>query len=201
MNVGIVTSFAVGGLLLLSILSLNRQVMVNSSGSAIKLMSKQNVDNVVDYVAGDFRHIGYNSEVPTPITIFEDDRFQFRGGMESAVDNNTYRVTYHAKPTVQVMATSNPNDYVLERKVELYSGGTFSLEHKTKFPVTHFKIEYINGQGNQATLAGQIKEVRVEIVWETAEPIRYEGEDKENPVYDRTIWKQNIFPENLQDLN
>lgn len=200
MNVGIVTSFAVGGLLLLSILSLNRQVMVNSSGSAIKLMSKQNVDNVVDYVAGDFRHIGYNSEVPTPITVFEEDRFQFRGGMESAVDNNTYRVTWHAKPTVEVK-NNNPNDYVLERKVEKYNGSTFDIAHKTTFPITHFKLTYINGQGNEATLPAQIKEIRVEIVWETAEPIRYDGEDKENPVYDRTIWKQNIFPDNLQDIN
>lgn len=200
MNIGIVTSFAVGGIMLMSIFALNQQVMNNSSGSAIKLMAKHNMDNTVDYVAGDYRHIGYNSGTGPAITKFLDHKFQFWGGMESAVDNNQYRVTYTADTDDKVTSSSNPNDYYLERRVESYDGSSYTLEHTSKFPITHFKMTYINGQGNQASLAGQIKEVHVEIVVETPEPIRYDG-DGENPVYDRTIWKQNIRPENLQEIN
>lgn len=196
MNYAAVISFTVGGILLISVIALNNQVMLTSSDTTMNMIAKRNLDNVADYVVQDFRQIGYNSDINQPISAFTSQKIQFWGGMESSIDNNRYRVTYEADPNDKVTSSKNPDDYYLERRVERYSSGSFTLESTSRFPVNHFELNYFTLQGKTATTAGQIRTIHAEIICETPEPIQNTmGGD---PVYERAIWKQNISPDNLQ---
>ncbi len=65
MNTGILTSFIVGGLLLLSMIHLNNQALQNSTNVTLDLHNKGQVETIRKIIKQDFNSIGFgkNSKI------------------------------------------------------------------------------------------------------------------------------------------
>lgn len=191
MNVGIITSFVVGGLMLLSILAFNGQVLNNSIENSISTINQTKINEIAEFVTNDFQRIGYQTGDANPFikilekdVIFEADVF----------DGDTYGVTnvrWFFDSSDNVTSSTNPNDYMLKRTGPL----TNSTYGTTEFPVTHFSITYKTANDNVTTNTAIVKKIEVHIVLESPEP--YGTDSSGADLYHRTVWKRTFVPNNI----
>lgn len=196
MNAGIVTSFIVGGLLLISMLTLNNTVMLESSKTTIDISNKAYVDNLKDVITHDFNRIGFGDGakivnfLPPDKIILQSDIF----------GNGTKQLIWQFKDNTPVNDTSNPNDRVLMRIGPVDSTNTTK---NTKYSVVDFKMTaYKDKEGMQETSdRSEIKSILVEVVYESPEAIGNNHNGQGN--YYRSVWKKLFVPNNIQfqDLN
>lgn len=203
MNVGIMTSFIVGGLLLVSILTLNNQVMQQTTNATMDLMVKKKLDDITDLVINDFNNIGhYYGPRNTPIEKYTSSEFIFWGQVyedsTGVWDLTNTKVTYMINLADKVASTANPNDFYVTRKVERISGGAVQETHISKLLVVHFELTYYNGNDTAPAQAFLLRSVEVEIICESPEPISFNRNS--SPVYQRVFWKKRFYPENLQEF-
>ncbi len=208
MNMGIITSYIVGGFLLLSILALNLQVFQNTSTATMDTATKNNIDIASDLITNDFQKVGnyYGPDHEVFATI-EENEFVFWSGVYEDPDgywqtNNT-KVTWEADPTNKVTTTTNPNDYYLVRTARRYgSNGSIEKTNTTRIPVTYFKVEYLNGEGNPVPSTATniekslIRTIKVKIACESPEPLKINPNAPD--FYSPIIWQKTFYPENLQ---
>ncbi len=195
MNLSLITSFTVGGLVLLSILALNRNMMLHSAESTVQLTNQYHHDELFRLISHDLSRIGYG--FPTggkklEIQQFKDDMIKFSSDVtDEGVDEVLWIFT--GNPATQ---TPNPNDKVLRRRGSIGSGTPGNLE--TDFFIVDFKLTgYEDTQGIQeTTVKGQIKSILVEIVYESPVPVNMGNNQQNN--YDRKYWRKLIVPKNLQ---
>lgn len=190
MNIGIITSFVVGGLLLLSILSFNGQVLNNGIETTISVITQQTLRDIVELANNDFSRVGYQTGNSNPFNKIQNGDIIFEADV---YDNDSFSVTNvrWRLTNSQVTATSNPNDFYLERTGPL----TNSTYGTTRFPVTHFNIVYRTANDVITTNPAIVKKIELEIVLESPEPYK-ENADGEK-LYQRTVWKRTFVPNNI----
>ena len=202
MNMSVVTSFAVGGIMLVSVLALSNRLMTNSNKTTLNMLTKMRMDQTADLIANDFKNIGHYYGNNEAITTFKENELTFWGGVyedsSGTWDLTNTRVTYKADSTDKVTHTLNPDDYYLVRRAERMSGGSVAESHVSRFPVTHFEMKYFNAAGSETSTAYLIKSIEVELICEAPEPVgtNSDGSDK----YERAFWKKRFYPENLQEI-
>ena len=190
MSPGLLISYVVGGLMLLSILAFNLNMNQTTQEATISTINHRNMNNVVEIMIYDFSRLGYNPtpEIWTTSSVFQissDDDVQFS---VSDVGN----VRWYASPSDQVTSTTNPNDYYLYR---VEDGQTSS------FPVTHFNITYYDGEDNELSNPsgmGNLSalKIEVEIIMESAEPA-FQNRGSDTPIYHTATWKKVFMPANV----
>lgn len=195
MNLSLITSFAVGGLVLLSILTLNRNMMIHSAESTVHLTNQYQHDELFRLISHDLSRIGYSSNPAledAKIQQFRDDMIKFRADV---MDEGVAEVLWQF-PGAPVPQTPNPNDKRLFRRGSVGSGTLNSLE--TEFSVIDFKLTaYRDTEGNiETTVEDQIKSILVEIVYEA--PVPTNSRNGTHDDYDRKYWRKLIVPKNLQ---
>lgn len=190
MNFGIMTSFIVGGLLLLSVMTLNARVMQNSGETTLNLLARQHVTQVNDMIHADFRRMAFDvPQAVDAILVAEDHRLKFRGDLYDGDGSGYNTIEWIYDTSADVSSTTNPDDHVLTRIVD---GSSTTLPTVT----TTFKFTYYNGSGTQLSTpvsAGQldtIRKIKVEVVCESAET--YEQ------LYQKSYWLKTFMPTNLQ---
>ncbi len=194
MNVGIVTSFIVGGLLLLSILFFNAQVQNHTQETTLATITNQKLENLVDLISHDISRIGYQY-TNTVITTIRHDEIVFWGDIYDNDVLDATKVTWSwKKPSSPVSNTKNPNDYYLVREGPTNSNTDDGI---TKFPVSYFNIRYLNAVGAATTNSNNVKEIEIEIIMESPEPYYQNANTTGPPNYYRTVWKRSFFPTNL----
>lgn len=187
MNIGITTSFIIGGLLLLAMLQLNFRMLQNSTEVTMDLNNKNHIETIRKFIKQDFSRIGFgeNSKIksfnPPHFINFSADVF----------DQGTAEVIWHFKENVDIKDTSNPNDRRLQRNGPIDSSGG---SKPTKFRVVNFSITgYSDFQGTvETTDKEEIKSLRINVVYESPEPIG------SNSNYSKVVWEKLIVPKNLQ---
>ncbi len=188
MNLGVVTSFVIGGLMLLSILAFNINMSNSAQETTLNTITQQKMNAVVDVLSYDLNRIGYNNNDAVtyikPIVIGNDDKIEFK-----TADGD---VIWEAKKTDKVTSSSNPNDYYLYRKD---GSGT------SKFPVTYFELIYLDSKTglpidvNSLSLQSDIS-IEVKLIIESEEPTRSNfstGIDH----YHRAVWQRTFVPNNI----
>lgn len=198
MNIGIVTSFIVGGILLISMLNLNRSVNQFSSSSTMNLVNQESMKRMTQLMEDDFQKIGHNiPNFASPFITANDNRISFRSDLYFGDDQAFSIVTWEMTPDENDV-TDNPNDYILKRSN--YTPGGIEIM-TNEYSATHFKVEYLNQQGNPVinpnVNTDRIFQVRVELIVESGYPIMQNGKEK----YDRRVWTKTFFPANVQFLN
>jgi len=80
MNSGIIASFVIGGLLLLSILFMNMNVSRSSSELTMRQMTQINVSAVSEILTYDMDKIGYDrfGKINNPITFADSNKIVFK---------------------------------------------------------------------------------------------------------------------------
>jgi len=194
MNLGIVTSFLLGGLLLLSILFFNAQLQSHTQEITITSITSEQLENIVTLVSHDINRIGYQY-TNIVMTSLESKKIAFWGDIydndELDATNVTWSWGYNSEP---VNSTTNPNDYYLTRQGPTDKNTANGI---LKFPVTYFNIEYLNAMGVPTNNSSTVREITIEIIVESPEPYYLPGSKGDNPQYYRTAFKRSFFPTNL----
>lgn len=198
MNISIITSFVIGGLLLLAALTLNNQVMQHTSESTLDMITKNRIDLITQTITNDFQKIGYNVTPPFPVFVnMKDNSIQFHTDNFDNDNRPFSKVTWNFSIAKPINNTTNPNDYELSRSDNATNG---SGNMDVVFPVTYFSLEYLDKAGNiianPNANKSSVRQIRVELICESAEP--YGQDNNGNDLYHRSVWKKTFHPENLQ---
>jgi hypothetical protein len=82
MNFGIITSFVIGGLMLLSILAFNMNMSASTQETTLTTITQQKMNAIVDVLSYDLNRVGYNNNDAVvfnkPILIGNDNEIEFQ---------------------------------------------------------------------------------------------------------------------------
>jgi len=86
MNLGLVTSFIIAALLMLSIVSMNLRMSQSTQDISLHTMSQSHVSAISDLIQYDFPKIGYDASGPisNPITVAKEDEIQFEANLDNS---------------------------------------------------------------------------------------------------------------------
>ena len=174
-------SFIIGGMLLLSILSLNADIMQTATINNLGTNAQQNVTNIVSILEYDFRKMGYRVPSATVvITALSDTTISFLGD----VDNNgtVDTVSYYLGPTSEPSGTENPNDRYLYRRVN----GT---ANDVALGITSWTLTYHDISGNVTIFEANVRSIRISFTVETIIPF--------DMTYGSARWEGRFTPKNL----
>lgn len=185
-NLGIAISFIIGGLLIVSILTLNARVIQNSGETVLNMTAKQPVENITDIMRRDFQRLGYNMNTGNdPIQIAHSNRIMFWADVDNDKTIKAKKITWRFnKPGNPAKSTENPNDYELVRQV---SGNT----KKMTFPLIEFELRYFDNEGNPTSDETAIRSISVSL--ESQSPVAY-GDNN----YSTSFWEKTFSPPNLR---
>lgn len=195
MNTGIAISFIIGGLLLISLISLNSRVMENSGEAVLNMTAKKTVETASQVMTRDMLRLGYNtggapSEAIKEV-IMDDVNSIYSITFTADIDKNNTEdpvtITWEANPNKTVDATSdNTNDYKLTRTVQ---GGPEN--GKITFAVTDFDFTFYDINDNITTVTSNIRIINVSL--EAQAPAKYGNRSD----YEKSIWSKTFTPPNL----
>jgi hypothetical protein len=180
MNLGLVTSTVIGGMLLLGILTLNIRMSQESDYTTMNQITKMNVNAVANFVEYDFRKVGYNAPDPK-IEYADSTKFTFNADLDD--DGSVDQVTWEYKAGTGVSSTNNPDDRLL---VRIKNGQQTDITRG----VTDFDITYYDDQNQTTTNPPDV--IFIEVFIEVQSPSQIDGE------YITTSWEKRFAPWNLQ---
>ena len=188
MNFGITISFVIGGLLLISVITLNNQVIQNSGEATLNMSAKQTVETVTQVMTRDFLRIGYNtgSDPSDAIQSVTSQKIVFEADIDDDNTESPVRITWEAQPGEKIPATKNNSDYKLTRTVA--SGPEAGT---STFSVTDFSFTFLDMDGNPTVATEQIRSIRIDL--ESQAPARF----KKNANFEKSFWNKTITPPNL----
>ena len=198
MNISITTSFVVGGLLMISILTLNNQLMQSSADTTLSMQAKTHVASITQILSNDISKIGFN--VPSSAnnaSIFvqvRPEKFAFRGDVFN--EGTPHVITWELTNT-EYSKGGNPNDYELVRKGPIEAGGNPST--RLVFPATYLDITYLDAEddpiANPQSNKDIIRRIQVKLICEaTDSPRNTAGNDQ----YPESVWTRKFIPNTLQ---
>lgn len=198
MNLGLTTSFIIAGILLLSILSMNRNISQSSQELTMRQVTQMHTGTVSQILEKDIPNIGYQQSgtISSPITDAKNDFIQFK----SDIDNDGTVETIEWEFTDTDISSPNPDDKVLVRRV----GGDVS-EFKTG--ITNFEITYLDEDRNEISISllsellggaqserDKIRFIEISFTVESKEKIGRVG----NADYTKSTWEKQFTPQNLR---
>lgn len=188
---GLVVTFVVGGILMVSIIGFSNLMITNSRESALGTMTKERMNSVVDLVTNDFNKVGYQSTSTPIITRMDSTDFRF---WSDAFDDDSFGATslrWRWNTSSADTSSSNPNDFFLQRTGPISNNtiGTVNIS------VTYFKVRYLDDNSIVTTNPALVRKIEVEVIVESPEPYRYDQEG--TPYYYRSAWKRTFVPNNI----
>jgi len=205
MNFGLVTSFIIAGILMISILSMNQNISHSSTQLTMRQVTQQRMNTISDILENDIPKIGYNGNetAPDALTDASPQKIEFKSNIDNKHgDLETVKWEFK-KTSAPVNSTENPNDYVLTRTVNA---------NTTNFAsgVTEFNIAYYDENWNKIdannllnTLLGgsqsernKVRYIRFSLTVESPEPIG--GAGNIDTSYVSTTWNKTFSPINLR---
>lgn len=187
MNIGITISYIIGGLLLISILTLNNSVMQDSYKHTVEMTNGMHTDEIRKMVMHDMQYLAFGPD--SDILNFSDEHIRFE-----ALYRGQNRVFSWELKNDDYDESSNPNDKILERNgpMDDISGSVESEYSAVTFNVTAFS----DIEGNVvATSKDQIRSILIELVVQSAEAVGSNSDG--SPRYSETGWKKLFLPDNI----
>ncbi|NGP87825.1 hypothetical protein [Fodinibius halophilus] len=206
MNFGLITSYVVGGIILIGILSMTLSVSNNSTEMTLTSVTREKASGIVEIIEHDIQKIGYNrTEKTDPIIVAADSNLiQFRSNIDNSTDNSVELVTWHFT-TTSITSSKNPNDYILMRSVKNLSTGTIE-NTPIKLGVTNFNIKYLDEYGEPVSnhmstpVTGsdleEIRQLYIQLIVESKSKV-YKF-NKDDGRYVTSIWEKRFSPGNLE---
>ncbi|MEX0609184.1 MAG: hypothetical protein WD016_12260 [Balneolaceae bacterium] len=205
MNVGIITSYIIAGIILVSMLMMNNRVSNSSAELTLTQITREKVATITQMIYDDIPNMGYDLYNPTSQIIISADSstIKFYRKIDRHTPGNPELITWQLTDA-PVSVTKNPADKILLRKVE--KDGVEEVT-EIKLGVTRFQIWYFDEHGLStlpedgeflstpvsAALRDSIKQLYFAIELQSAEPIYTGG----NARYIRSAWEKRFSPSNL----
>jgi len=223
MNLGIVTSFIIAGVIIIGIVSMNLRVQNSGAELTISQMNRQYVSDIADMLNDDLSNMGYNVNDITRnqdgdvrvLDCAQSNRIRFHRNLcNSDIDcSNEDRIPERIEwrlITDTEISQRNPDHRTLRRTVVTFDedgsiAGTD--ESDINIGVTQFNIQYYDTVGSNYNITGlgcgsnvpQVRQFKVTLEVQSAEKIfhRAAGEGR----YVRSVWEKRFTPTNLQLQN
>ncbi len=213
MNLGIVISYIIAGMIMLGIVMMNINVQNSSAELTITQITRSHVANIADMINDDFPNMGYHVNMSTSeidslenmvLTYARNNEISFYRNLVEDPNRPPHLITWKIDSD-DIPATKNPDHRTLYRLVEdLETGAVDTTAIRTG--VTRFFIRYYNKVGAQfdknVTPPGQLKnqldqirQIHVTLELQSAEPIynRASGQGR----YIRSVWEKRFTPPNI----
>lgn len=205
MNAGLITSFIVAGILIVSIITMNNSVSNNSSELTMTQFTRERMANISKMVSDDIQKIGYNrtGKTDTKLKIANSHKIKFISNIDNSEDGSVEEITWEltdAKPP----STSNDDVRILKRIVKNEDGS----EDVTSIGlgVTEFRVAYYDKYGvplsdslgtplDTATREN-VKQFYFKLKVESPEKI-YAGTNSSGR-YVTSVWEKRFSPPNLE---
>lgn len=196
MNLGLVTTFIVGGLMLLSILMFNNSTYNSAVETTSSVITQKKMDDIVEVLHNDLNRIAY--DVPTNIypafITSTSNKVTFRGNIFDNDGSSSFdEVTWYFTSSKDTIST-NPNDFILIRTWNPNPGNPIT-EEVSRYSVRYFNMKYFDSDGNVAPSVDKIVQIEVELVVESGEPYAINKSSYDN--YYRSVWKRRIVLSNI----
>ena len=208
MNMGLVTSYVIGGILLIGILALNMSMSNSSTELTLTETTREKATGVQEMITHDIQKMGFNRNSKTSPVFVEADsnKIAFRSNIDNSTDNSVELITWEFTNTA--VGNGNPNAYVLKRTVEDIDTGSIINETPIRLGVTNFNIKYLDEYGqpvsnHMATPVASsdlnnIRQLYITLeLQSTAKVYNNAGDDGR---FIRTIWEKRFSPPNLEDV-
>lgn len=206
MNAGLLTSFIVAGILIVSIITMNNSVSNNSSELTLTQFTRERMATVSKMMANDIQKIGYNrsGKTETMLKIGNGHKIKFHSNIDNSDDGTVEEVIWELTDQ-EVTSTSNPNDRILKRTI-LYEDGSTD-ETPITLGVTEFRIAYYDDYGIplsdslstpvDSDMLDEVRQFYIKIKLESPEKI-YAGSNSSGR-YVTSVWEKRFSPPNLEE--
>lgn len=209
MNLGLTTSFIVGGILLLSILAMNMSVKNSSIQLTQRQINQQKLSSISDMVSHDIQKMGADRDGKTDKILLEatDNRIKFKSNIDNSGSVETVSWEFEKVSGNEVTSTENPNDYELIRTVRDADTGNLIEETPIRLGVTEFQISYFDQYGAEVgtdDMSTPLSSSEMENVKQLYLKINLQSPEKlyNNPGgdgdYMRSVWEKRFSPPNLE---
>lgn len=182
MNLGLTGSFLIGGILLITILTVHMSVREDSATTTLQITAMTNASTVAEIADNDFTNIGVGIGTSSLLSASATD-ISFLSDIDGdyAIDTLTWQYDSTSADT----ATLNPNDH---RLLRIVNGDTLKFSSN----VTAFDLTYFNDIGGITTNLDSIRRIRVRVLCES--PAQYGNE------FQTSAWQRTYVPINLAPL-
>lgn len=208
MNIGLVTSYVIGGILLIGILAMNMSLSNSSTELTLTQTSREKAKGVQELITHDIQKIGFNRNNKTSPVLVEADshKIAFRSNIDNSNDNSVELVTWEFTNTS--VGNGNPNAYVLKRTVREADTGNIISETPIRLGVTSFNIKYLDEYGQPVSnymatpvASTDLNSIRqLYITLELQSSAKVHGNTNDDGRFVRTIWEKRFSPPNLEDI-
>jgi len=207
MNLGLITSYVIAGIILLAILSMNMSVSSSSNEITLTQITRDRAASISDMLSNDVQKMGYNRKKTTDpiLTVAEGNKIQFRSNIDNSTDNSVEIITWEFTNTA-ASNTKNPNDKVLMRTVRDASSGSLISQTPIKSGVTKFRISYYEKYGAarkdsvstplSSSEMGNVKQLYISLELQSHEKI-YKSSGGSGR-YVTSVWEKRFSPPNLE---
>ncbi len=224
MNLGIVTSYIIAGVILLGIVMMNIRVQNSSAELTITQLNRQYVSDITDILNDDLANMGFDvndvtrdpdTEEARVLDCAQSNRIRFyRNLCETDSEcSNQDRVPERIEWRLIVddeISPSNPDHRSLKRTVTTFDTDGSELgteETSMNVGVTQFNIQYYENVGSNSNATGlgcgsnvpSVRQLKVSLEVQSAEKI-YDRATAEGR-YVRSVWEKRFTPTNLQLQN
>lgn len=183
MNITYVASTMIAGLIMISLVMLNVRIARNSGEQTLYNMAKIQTEMVAEYVAMDFRTMGYGISGPA-ILVADTARIRFRVHYEGDPDPTVIEWYFAVDST---LAYPNPDIRPLYR-----SDASGTVQVGTG--ITRFTLNYLDVERNLLNPAildfSQVHQIRLELMAESTEGF--------GDIFPRAFWSGEFTPVNIQ---
>lgn len=162
MNMGLMTSFVIGGMMLLAMVALSSRISENAGNTTLDLMAKSNVSTITEIVQNDFRRIGFGV-TGAAITSMSANDITFQTTFNT---DSTLTIRWFYDLTDSVVASENPDDRPLYR---IINGSVSDIS----LVVTDFNLTYLDASGAVTAVPANVRSIRVRVT--CASPVGYDN--------------------------
>jgi hypothetical protein len=207
MNAGLLTSFIVAGILIVSIITMNNSVTNSSSELTMTQFTRERLASVSQLISEDIQKMGYNRTGKTDpiLQVANSHKIKFHSNIDNSTDNSVEVITWEFRQDLGITSTENKNDRVLHRIVKNEDGSEEVTE--IKLGVTEFYVAYYNDYGVllsdslttpvDAALRDDLKQFYIKLKVQSPEKI-VTGSDGSGR-YITSVWEKRFSPPNLEE--
>lgn len=185
MNISLIISAIIGGLLMLAMIGLNTRVTQSAGLKTMQFAAKAKVEAVSSYITADLRQVGAGITMGNKIEQITQDRFTFR---RIRADGVTETVQWRWVNNLGVAESQNPNDRRLYRIVNAANTAADTTDFGSG--IVSFEYRYLTATGESTLLPSLVKSIRVRMIVESN--VSYMDE------WARSYWETDITPRSLQ---
>jgi hypothetical protein len=192
MNLGLTTSFIIGGLLMILIVTLNVRMGQHGAELTLHEMTKTHIEALYEIVENDFRKIAYNLQQPIEdaIKVAEDHKITFESNLFDST-NVIYTIDFDFQKDEEQRVG------VLERSV---SSSNYFDQTEIEVGVTRFELRYYTLSGTEPmptpVASEDLDDIRrIEVIIET-QP-RAGVVKGGSTFYPTSQWRKVFVPRNL----